>query len=276
MGRIGTPSALDRGIDATLRHDRWVTLGSLAGVVVVAWLYLWHTATGMDQASMSMSAMPGMPAMPGIPPAPRATDAAAFGLALVMWTVMMAGMMLPGAAPTVLLYGAIVRKNGARGTALPGVWIFASAYLLVWACFSVVATVLQTLLERASLLTPTLAAASTGAAALALIVAGVYQLTPLKRSCLARCRNPFEFFMTRWRAGPGGAFRMGLEHGAYCVGCCWALMLLLFVAGVMNLAWVALIAAFVFVEKLFPAVRLVSPLASTALIIAGLFLLARA
>ena len=276
MGRIGTQSALDRGIDATLRHDRWIALGGLAGVVVVAWLYLWYTATGTDQASMSMPAMPGMPAMSGMPSPPRATDAAAFTLALVMWTVMMAGMMLPSATPTVLLYGAIVRKNGARGTVLPGVWIFASAYLLVWAGFSVAATVLQTLLERASLLTPTLAAASNRAAALALIVAGVYQLTPLKRSCLARCRNPLEFFMTRWRAGPGGAFRMGLEHGAYCVGCCWALMMLLFVAGVMNLAWVALIAAFVFVEKLFPAVLLVSPLASASLIVAGLFLLPRA
>ena len=269
MGRIGAPSPLDRGIDATLRHDRWVTVGSLAAVVVVAWLYLWHTTTAMDQAAMAM------PGMPGMSEAPHATDAATFVLALVMWTVMMAGMMLPGVAPTVLLYAAMVRKNGARGTVLPGVWIFASAYLLVWAGFSVAATVLQTLLQHASLLTPTLAAASTRVAALALIVAGAYQLTPLKRSCLARCRNPLEFFMTRWRAGSGGAFAMGLEHGAYCVGCCWALMLLLFVAGVMNLAWVALIAAFVFVEKLFPAVRLVSPVASTALMIAGFFLLAR-
>ncbi len=268
MGGLDSPSALDRGIDAALRHDRWVTLGSLAAVVMIAWFYLWHAATGMDQASMSMPGMPGMPAMP------RATDATALTLTLVMWTVMMAGMMLPSAAPTVLLYGAMVRKNGARGTVLPGVWIFASAYLLVWTGFSVAASLLQTLLQQASLLTPALAAASARVAALALIVAGVYQLTPLKQSCLAKCRNPLEFFMTRWRAGPGGAFRMGLEHGAYCVGCCWALMLLLFVAGVMNLAWVALIAAFVFVEKLFPAIRFASRLASAALILSGLFLLA--
>ncbi|MDE2004165.1 MAG: DUF2182 domain-containing protein [Betaproteobacteria bacterium] len=268
MGGLDTRSALDRGLDAALRHDRWVTLGSLAVVVVIAWLYLWHAATGMDQASMSMPGMPGMRAVP------RAIDAMALVLTFVMWTVMMAGMMLPSAAPTVLLYGAMVRRNGARGTALPGVGIFASAYLLVWAGFSVAATLLQTLLEQASLLTPALAVASARVAALALIVAGVYQLTPLKQSCLGKCRNPLEFFLARWRAGPGGAFRMGLEHGAYCVGCCWALMLLLLVAGVMNLAWVALIAAFVLVEKLFPAARLVSRLASAALILSGLLLLA--
>ncbi len=202
-------------------------------------------------------------------------DAGALALTFVMWTVMMAGMMLPSAAPTILLYGALVRKNGARGTVLPSVWIFAGAYLLVWAAFSVAATLLQALLERASLLTPAMAAASTGLSAFALVAAGLYQLTPLKRTCLNKCRNPLEFFITRWRPGPGGAFRMGLEHGAYCVGCCWALMLLLFVAGVMNLAWVALIAAFVFVEKLFPASVLVSRIASGMLILAGIFLLTR-
>ncbi len=109
--------------------------------------------------------------------------------------------------------------------------------------------------------------ASAGLGALALIAAGVYQLTPLKQTCLSKCRNPIEFFLTRWRAGRGGAFRMGLEHGAYCVGCCWALMLLLFVVGVMNLVWVALIAAFVLVEKLFPAERFVSYSTSAALML---------
>ena len=120
------------------------------------------------------------------------------------------------------------------------------------------ATLLQAALESAALLTPAMASASAGLGALALIGAGVYQLTPFKEACLGKCRNPLQFLMTRWRPGPGGAFRMGLEHGAWCVGCCWALMLLLFVAGVMNLAWVALIAAFVFVEKVFPAARLVT------------------
>jgi predicted metal-binding membrane protein len=263
VDRVDAPTALDRGMEAALRNDRRIALGGLTAVVVLAWLYLWGAATGMDHASMAMAAMP------------RATDAGALALTFLMWTVMMAGMMLPSAAPTILLYGALVRKNCARGTVLPGVWIFAGAYLLVWAGFSVAATLLQALLEHASLLTPAMAAASAGLGALALISAGVYQLTPLKQTCLNKCRNPLEFFVTRWRAGTSGAFRMGLEHGAYCVGCCWALMLLLFVAGVMNLLWVALIAAFVFVEKLFPAVRVASHAASAALILSGLFLLAK-
>jgi predicted metal-binding membrane protein len=153
------------------------------------------------------------------------------------------------------------------------VWIFAGAYLLVWTGFSVAATLLQALLEQASLLTPAMTSASTALSAVALVVAGAYQLTPLKQTCLSKCRNPLEFFVTRWRAGRAGAFRMGLEHGAYCVGCCWALMLLLFVAGVMNLLWVALIAVFVLVEKLFPAALVVSRATGAMLILTGLYLL---
>jgi len=255
------PSAPDRGLEAVLRHDRRVAIGSLAGIVVLAWVYLWRSAAGMDHASMTMAAMP------------RAADAGALALTFVMWTVMMVGMMLPSAAPTVLLYGALVRKNGERGTVLPGVWIFAGAYLLVWTGFSVAATLLQSLLEQTSLLTPAMTSASTALSAVALVVAGAYQLTPLKQTCLSKCRNPLEFFVTRWRAGRAGAFRMGLEHGAYCVGCCWALMLLLFVAGVMNLLWVALIAAFVLVEKLFPAAPVISRATSAMLILTGLYLL---
>jgi predicted metal-binding membrane protein len=246
-----------------LRHDRKIAIVGLAAVVVLAWLYLWHIAAGMDHAMMAMAAMP------------HSVNAGALALTFLMWTVMMVGMMLPSAAPAILLYGALVRKNGVRGTVLPGVWIFAGAYLLVWTGFSVAATLLQTLLERASLLTPAMTMASTGLSAFALVAAGVYQLTPLKQTCLSKCRNPLEFFVARWRAGPSGAFRMGLEHGVYCVGCCWALMLLLFVAGVMNLVWVALIAAFVFFEKVLPAARIMSRAMSVVLILSGLFLLAK-
>jgi predicted metal-binding membrane protein len=259
---IEAPVAPGRGIEAALRNDRRVALGGLAAVVLLAWFYLWRSAGGMDHASMAMAGTP------------RAADAGALALTFVMWAVMMAGMMLPSAAPSILLYGALVRKSGARGTVLPGVWIFAGAYLLVWAGFSVAATLLQALLEAASLMTPAMTVASSGLSALALIAAGLYQLTPLKQICLRKCRNPLEFFVTHWRADRGGAFRMGLEHGAYCVGCCWVLMLLLFVAGVMNLAWVALIAAFIFAEKLLPAGRLVSHSAGAVLILSGIWVLA--
>lgn len=238
------------------RVDRLVVALSLAGVAGLAWFYLWRMA-------MPMAAMPAMN------PAPLA-------LTFVMWVVMMAGMMLPSAAPTVLLYGAMVRKHAERGTALPAVWVFVSGYLLVWAGFSLAAALLQAALEHAALLTPTMASASKWLNGMLLVAAGVYQLTPLKDLCLSKCRNPVQFFMTHWRPGTAGALRMGITQGAYCVGCCWMLMLLLFAVGVMNLAWVALIAAFVLLEKLIPAGRLTARFAGGALIVLGLTILALA
>ena len=238
-----------------LGAERFVVALSLAGVVALAWLYLWRqsAATPSDMA-MGMSGMPAM-------------DAAGVALVFVMWLVMMAGMMLPSAAPTILLYGAMVRKHAERGRVLPAVWIFVGGYLFVWAGFSVAAALLQALLDHAALLSPMLASSSKSLSAVLLAVAGVYQLTPLKDRCLRHCREPVQFLMTHWRPGPVGALRMGLEHGAYCVGCCSMLMLLLFAVGVMNLAWVAAIAAFVLVEKLMPGARFTSRFAGAALLV---------
>jgi predicted metal-binding membrane protein len=252
---------LHRGIETALRRDRRVVAVSLAVVVGLAWFYLWREAASMNHTGgMRMAVMPTM-------------DAGTLAVVFVMWVVMMVGMMLPSAAPTVLLYGAMARKNSERGAALPAVCVFASGYLLVWVGFSIAATLLQTYLEHAALLTPMMASASKRLSGLLLVAAGIYQLTPLKEICLNTCRNPVQFFVTHWRPGTGGALRMGMGHGAYCVGCCWMLMLLLFAAGVMNLAWVALIAAFVFVEKLLPAARLTSRFAGTALILTGFLVL---
>jgi predicted metal-binding membrane protein len=203
-------------------------------------------------------------------------DPGAFALMFLMWFVMMAGMMLPSAAPTVLLYASMVRKNAERGTVLPAAWIFVSGYVLVWAVFSLAATVLHALLEHAGLVTPMMTPASRWLTGGLLVVAGIYQFTPLKDLCLTQCRNPVQFLMARWRPGPAGALRMGLAHGAYCVGCCWALMLLLFAVGVMNLIWVAMIAAFVFVEKLLPAGRITARFAGAALIAVGVTVMALA
>jgi predicted metal-binding membrane protein len=208
-------------------------------------------------------------------PMPHASDAGALALTSVMWVVMMVGMMLPSAAPTILVYGGLVRKNGERGTVLPAVWVFTAGYLAVWTVFGILAAALQVALERAALVTPMMESASAGLSAAILIGAGIYQWLPAKRACLSKCRNPLEFLVTRWHAGVAGAFRMGAEHGAYCVGCCWMLMLLLFVAGVMNLLWVALIAGFVLVEKLLPAARFTSRFAGVALVLAGIALLIR-
>ena len=257
MGGIAARAALDRGIEATLRRDRRVVTASLALVIALAWLYLWRDQremSGMDMAGMSMP----------------------LALGFAMWTIMMIGMMLPSAAPTILFYGALVRKNSERGSVLPAVWVFTSGYLAVWTAFSLLAALLQASFEQAMLVTPMMVSASNGFSAAILIAAGMYQWLPIKQICLRKCRNPIEFFTMRWRAGALGALRMGLEHGLYCLGCCWALMLLLFVAGVMNLLWVALIAAFVFVEKLLPAEKFTSRFASVALILSGLALLAGA
>lgn len=262
MGRLGEPAAPSTAIEAALRRDRRVVALSLLAVVALAWLYLWREAAAMH-SHMEMG-MSGMPAM----------DAAGVALVFAMWLVMMAGMMLPSAAPMVLLYGAMVRKHAERGSALPAVWIFVGGYFLVWAAFSVAAALLQALLDHAALLSPMVASSSKPLSAVLLAGAGVYQLTPLKDRCLRNCREPVPFLMTHWRPGPAGALRMGLEHGAYCVGCCWMLMLLLFAVGVMNLAWVAAIAAFVLVEKLLPGARFTSRFAGAALLVlAGVTLL---
>ena len=195
---------------------------------------------------------------------------APIALTVLMWVVMMAAMMLPGTLPTVLLYGALVRKNAERGTVLPSTWVFVAGYVLAWTGFGVAAAVLQMMLEQAGLLTPMMSSASRWLTGGLLLAAGIYQLTPLKAACLTQCRNPVQFLMARWHPGATGALRMGMAHGAYCVGCCWALMLLLFAVGVMNLLWVALIAAFVSIEKLLPAGRLTGRFAGAGLIVVGL------
>jgi predicted metal-binding membrane protein len=232
-------------------------LASLAFLIALAWVYLWRSAGGMQD----MAAMPQM------------GGAGALALTFAMWTVMMTGMMLPSAAPAILLYAALVRKNAERGTVLPAVWIFTSGYLAAWTAFSAVATLAQSALEHAMLMTSAMLLASKGLSAAVLVAAGIYQWLPLKDVCLRKCRNPLELFTMRWRPGARGAFRMGLEHGLYCVGCCWMLMLMLFAAGVMNLLWVAIIAGFIFVEKLLPGARFTSAIAGVALVGGGVFML---
>jgi len=249
-----------------LAGERLAVALSLAGVVALAWLYLWRQAA-IAHSGMAMGGMASDMPMA----APGAAD---FALLFVMWVVMMAGMMLPSASPAILLYGAMVRRHAESGRTLPAAWIFVSGYLLAWAAFSLLAAALQALLQHAALLDPMMSSSSRQLTAALLAAAGVYQFTPLKDRCLSTCREPVAFFLAHWRAGMGGALRMGFEHGAYCVGCCGLLMLLLFAVGVMSLAWVAAIAAFVLVEKLLPGARFTSRIAGLALLaLAGATLL---
>lgn len=170
----------------------------------------------------------------------------------LMWAVMMAGMMLPSASPMLLMYGVAARRHASTAAAGRQIYALASGYLVVWALFSVAATAAQFILSAQLALSPMMTLTSPRVGALLLVVAGVYQLTPLKRVCLQKCQSPFGFLIHHWRPGASGACRMGFDHGVYCLGCCWALMLLLFVGGVMNLTVIVALTAFVVFEKLSP------------------------
>jgi predicted metal-binding membrane protein len=228
-------------LDLMLRQ-RVVIAAALAGLTALCWLYLFVAAA--DMRAMNAMAMP-MPMEP--------KGAVDLILLLAMWWVMMIGMMLPGAAPMILTFATINRRRRARAQPYAPTALFAAGYLLAWGGFSVLATLAQWGLERLALLSPMdMTTTSARLGGLLFLAAGLYQLTPLKQACLLVCRSPFDFVVNHWRNGAGGALRMGLSHGLYCLGCCWILMALLFVGGVMNLLWVAVLAAVVLVEKLFP------------------------
>ncbi|MCC7413143.1 MAG: DUF2182 domain-containing protein [Gammaproteobacteria bacterium] len=187
-------------------------------------------------------------------------------LTFAMWVVMMAAMMAPGVAPTVFLFAAMRRgRSGARLYLDSSA--FVAGYLVSWAAFSAAATLVQWSLHQAALLTPMMHGTSTAFAAVLLAGAGVYQWTPLKDRCLAQCRSPFGFLLSCWRDGPGGALWMGIRHGLFCVGCCWALMALLFALGVMDVRWVAALTVFVLLEKLVPAGRALARIAGAGFLL---------
>jgi predicted metal-binding membrane protein len=250
-------------LEAVIRRDRTVTAAGLVAVAALAWLWVARMADTMGSAARSL-AMPGMdggPA-PGIP------------WLAGMWAIMMVAMMLPSAAPTILLFGNVTRRRRQEGRPSVPVAVFTLGYLAVWVLYAILAGTLQWELHRLALLSPTMAAAGPVLTSGLLIAAGLYQWLPLKGACLSHCRSPLHFFSTEWREGIGGALAMGMRHGTYCVGCCWLLMTLLFVAGVMNLAWVALIAGFILIEKLVPRGLWVGRVAGAALMIWGVAILA--
>lgn len=187
-----------------------------------------------------------------------------------MWSVMMVGMMVPSVSPVLLLFAAVNRKRREQRAPFVPTGLFLAGYLASWTFFAAAATGAQWGLHSAALLSPMMVASSPALAGALLVAAGLFQWTPLKRACLRHCRSPLEVVATGWREGKGGAVRMGLKHGLFCVGCCWVLMTLLFALGVMNLLWVAVIAAFVLVEKAVPGGQLVGRVAGVLLALAGL------
>lgn len=231
---------------SVVRRDRSIVLAGLVGVLLLSWAYTIYLA--QEMAGMAEMGHAGMEmAMPAVHPW-GATD---YWLMFVMWVVMQVAMMTPSAAPMVLMYTTFSRRQ----TDPHPVWgttQFYMGYLLVWTAFAAVFTLLQGGLHAATLLSPMMETTSPVVGGAILIAAGIYQFTPFKRACLSHCRSPLGYFMTEWRDGTWGALVMGVRHGAFCVGCCWLLMALLFVAGVMNLFWIAVITAYVLLEKVVP------------------------
>jgi predicted metal-binding membrane protein len=268
-------------LDAILKRDRLVVLASLAALALIAWLYLFHLAaemTAMDPSAGGMAAMPGMKSMsdmpgmdmsePGAPPSGLVN----FALLAGMWAVMMVGMMLPSAASTILLFSALERKRTAASPVVSLTGLFAVGYFLVWTVLSLGAAGLQIALAHAGLISPMMATTSSLLGGGLFILAGLYELSPLKGRCLSHCRSPLEWLSSHRRQGAFGSLLMGVEHGAYCVGCCWLLMLLLFVGGVMNLLWVAALAVIVLAQKLLPRGRALSRIGAVVMIACGVLL----
>ncbi len=255
-------------LERLIRHDRLVVGLALCLITILAWFYLLrmagqirtatgdaeiHDAMGMHMASWGF---------------------ADTGALFLMWAVMMAGMMLPSAAPVILLVLATYRRRGGRQARISTA-AFTGGYLAAWTGFSLVAALAQAALHAAALLSEAMSGRSALLAGGIFIAAGLYEWAPLKNACLSHCRSPLQVLATEWREGTAGAFRMGLRHGLFCVGCCWALMALLFAAGVMNVLWVAAIAALVLVEKLVPFGIQIGRAGGALLVLWGGYLIAR-
>ncbi len=266
-------TAANRALDNLLKRDRLIVLSGLAAVVLLAAVYT-VLGVGMEMSALTMTRM--AIETPRMMMAPAAWSATYALLVFLMWWIMMIAMMTPSAAPTLLLHARLERKRHATTSPFATTGAFLAGYLAVWAGFSAAATALQWVLASAGAVTGMMEFASRPVAAAVLIAAGLYQFTPLKHACLNHCRHPLMFLLHNWKPGASGAFRMGAEHGWFCLGCCWFLMALLFVGGVMNLIWIAGIAVYVALEKLAAGRRWPTTVLGFGLVVAGVIVLAQA
>lgn len=245
-------------IESLIKKDRMIVIAGVVAVAAIAWGYTIYLA----QSNVDMGTSMGM-AMGNV----RSWSGIDFLLMFVMWSVMMVAMMVPSAAPMLLIFAAVNRKRRQDSRPFVSTGVFLSGYLAIWAGFALGATLGNWGLHQASLLTSMMGGSSSGYLGGGLLVmAGVFQWSQLKYACLTHCRSPLSFLMSDWREGARGAFMMGMQHGRYCLGCCWILMVLLFVLGVMNLVWIAALAAFVLAEKVVPAGQKVSKVTGVVLI----------
>ena len=245
-------------MEGVLRREKLVVWGAIAAMVGLAWFYLYRTARPMPGMNMAAMQMPGF----------YQWELPTVILLFLMWAVMMIAMMVPSAMPMIQAFLAVSERRHSSWRLVP-VGVFLSGYLVVWTAFSAAATFAQWGLHKAALLSPMMVATSPALSGGLMLLAGIFQWTPLKTTCLRGCRSPLYFLMAGWRDGNAGAFWMGLRHGAYCLGCCWALMALLFVGGVMNLLWIAVISLFVLAEKILSRGELIGHIGGAALVTAG-------
>ena len=242
------------------RHERFVILGVLLALAALAWVLVIGQALSLRGVSMGGT---GMGQSPGL------TMGMGVVVFLAIWVAMMVAMMFPSAAPMVLMFSAIAAGQRQRGQRFVPTWVFVAGYLIVWTLAGVAAYLAALGLDALAAHSMPLMASAGRIGGGLLVIAGLYQLSPLKHICLAKCRTPTQFLMTAWRSGSSGALRMGIEHGVYCLGCCWLLFAILFPLGMMNIAALALLSALIFAEKVLPAGRVVSTLAGIALIAYG-------
>ncbi len=251
-------------VDAVFRRDRGIVIAALAAITILAWTHLYAMSPSLAILTDGAFCVTPMVA------AWSMSDAL---IAFFMWNVMMVGMMIPTASPMILMFSTTNRRlRSGEGSLVPTA-VFVLGYLLVWSGYSALAVVAQWALHSASLLSPLWLRTTPAIGGLLFITAGVFQWTPWKYACLSHCRTPLSFLMTEWRDGRRGALVMGLKHGAYCAGCCWAIMALMFVAGAMNLLWTAVLAVFMLVEKVAPGGVIIGRTAGVIFIVAGVWML---
>lgn len=239
------------------KNERGVVLAALVVLSALAWWYTIYLANTMNCCLFAAkNAWPFW-------------SLQQFGAMLVMWVVMMVAMMVPTITPMVLVFVMVNRKRHEQEKPYVPTGFFVLGYLIVWTFFSLLMTLLQEWLQMSALISAHMVLNNHIINGSILMLAGIFQWTPLKNKCLTHCRSPFDFIMTDWRDGAGGAVMMGLRHGTFCLGCCWLLMLLLFVGGVMNIAWIIFLTVFVLGEKIFPHGRLISRVAGTVFFIWG-------
>lgn len=267
----------DAALATVLKHDRAVVAACLLALVMLAWAYLLWLAADMGMGGMDMEGFRMIPSGRGLMvPVAAPWLPIEFAFVFLMWAVMMVGMMTPSVAPLILLYARVGRQAAARQQPFAASAWLAGGYLLAWIFFSLIATAAQWAVERAGWLTPAMESANNAFAGLTLVAAGLYQWTPLKDACLRQCQSPLQFIQRHggFRGDAAGSLVLGVRHGLYCVGCCWMLMALLFVGGVMNVLWIAALMIFVLLEKVVPAGRVISRVSGAGFLAAGVWLIA--